>query len=144
MLRTVAKPLISATGNNLVVKGDLTRRSMVGRLDPKCERPELREFAYDPIVKPGGIAPSSSSRSSPPCGPIMPLVMPSRTTVSAAAAKATIATPEPGTLGYFRSFAHPTLRDALLVVSGRGGTIDTRLMGRWLKHVGPRCRPRPR
>ena len=61
----------------------------------------------------------------------------SPTTVSAtvAAANATIATPEPGTLGYVRSFTHPALRDALLVVAGRGGAIDTRRMGQWLgKH----------
>jgi hypothetical protein len=49
-LRTQAKALISGTGNNLTVVGDLTRRSLVGRLDPKCERPELREFNYDPIA----------------------------------------------------------------------------------------------
>ena len=41
----------TATGNNPIIKGDLTRRSLVGRLDAKCERPELREFAtYDPIA----------------------------------------------------------------------------------------------
>ena len=34
--------LITATGNNLIVKGDMTRRGVVGRLDPKVERPELR------------------------------------------------------------------------------------------------------
>jgi len=42
--------LITATGNNLVVKGDLTRRSIVCRLDPGVERPELRQFAYDPVA----------------------------------------------------------------------------------------------
>ncbi len=36
-------------GNNLVVDGDLTRRVLVGRLDPGCERPELLEFDYDPV-----------------------------------------------------------------------------------------------
>lgn len=35
---------VFATGNNLVVVGDLTRRSVVGLIDPKCERPELRVF----------------------------------------------------------------------------------------------------
>jgi hypothetical protein len=39
----------TATGNNLVVVGDLTRRSLIGRLDPKTERPELEQFKYDPI-----------------------------------------------------------------------------------------------
>jgi hypothetical protein len=50
VITTQARALITATGNNLVVKGDAIRRSLVGRLDPKCERPELREFAYDPIA----------------------------------------------------------------------------------------------
>jgi putative DNA primase/helicase len=38
-----------ATGNNLVLAGDLTRRTLLCRLDPGCERPELREFLYDPL-----------------------------------------------------------------------------------------------
>ena len=42
--------VFAATGNNLVVKGDLTRRSVIGRLDPNCERPELLQFDYDPIA----------------------------------------------------------------------------------------------
>jgi hypothetical protein len=49
-VRTQAKALITATANNLVVLDDLTRRSIVNRLDPKCARPELREFDYDPIA----------------------------------------------------------------------------------------------
>jgi hypothetical protein len=40
---------ISANGNNLVVKGDLTRRSIIGRLNPHVARPELLQFNYDPI-----------------------------------------------------------------------------------------------
>ncbi len=40
----------AATGNNLVIVGDLTRRSLKGRLDPKVERPELEQFDYDPIA----------------------------------------------------------------------------------------------
>jgi putative DNA primase/helicase len=42
--------LITATGNNLIVKGDLTRRTLISRLDPKCERPELLQFDYDPVA----------------------------------------------------------------------------------------------
>jgi hypothetical protein len=41
--------LLTATGNNLIVKGDLTRRAVIGRLDPKTERSELRQYSYDPI-----------------------------------------------------------------------------------------------
>ena len=38
-----------ATGNNLTVTGDMTRRTLMGALDPECERPELRTFDSDPI-----------------------------------------------------------------------------------------------
>ena len=41
--------VVSATGNNLALRGDLIRRSIIARLDPGVERPELREFSYDPI-----------------------------------------------------------------------------------------------
>jgi putative DNA primase/helicase len=40
----------TATGNNLKLVGDLTRRSVIGRLDPKTERPEIRQFDYDPLA----------------------------------------------------------------------------------------------
>ena len=39
-----------ATGNNLRVRGDMVRRSLVSELDPQLERPELRKFEYDPIA----------------------------------------------------------------------------------------------
>lgn len=34
-----------ATGNNLTVAGDMTRRVVLCNLDPQCERPEEREFS---------------------------------------------------------------------------------------------------
>jgi putative DNA primase/helicase len=40
----------TATGNNLKLVGDLTRRSLIARLDPKTDRPELRQFDYDPLM----------------------------------------------------------------------------------------------
>jgi putative DNA primase/helicase len=40
---------VTATGNNLVLVGDLTRRALLCRLDPKHERPELRTFATNPV-----------------------------------------------------------------------------------------------
>jgi hypothetical protein len=49
-VRTRCAPFITATGNNLIIKGDLASRSVVCRLDPKVERPELRQFDYDPIA----------------------------------------------------------------------------------------------
>ena len=39
----------TATGNNLKLVGDLTRRAVIGRLDPKTDRPEIRQFDYDPL-----------------------------------------------------------------------------------------------
>ncbi|MDO3558278.1 toprim domain-containing protein [Ralstonia pseudosolanacearum] len=38
-----------ATGNSLIVQGDMTRRVLLGSLDPQCERPELREFSCNPM-----------------------------------------------------------------------------------------------
>lgn len=43
--RTVStRVLMAATGNNLKLASDITRRSLMIRLDAKCERPELRNF----------------------------------------------------------------------------------------------------
>lgn len=38
-----------ATGNNLRVRGDMVRRTVVCNLDAGVERPELREFKADPV-----------------------------------------------------------------------------------------------
>jgi putative DNA primase/helicase len=35
------------TGNNLNIPGDMTRRVLVCRIDPKMERPETRDFDFD-------------------------------------------------------------------------------------------------
>ncbi|WP_129351157.1 hypothetical protein [Solidesulfovibrio carbinolicus] len=43
--------LWSANGNNLVLAGDLPRRSLLCRLDPGCERPEERQFSFDPLER---------------------------------------------------------------------------------------------
>jgi hypothetical protein len=40
---------VTATGNNLVLVGDMTRRAILCRLDPQQERPELRIFGSNPI-----------------------------------------------------------------------------------------------
>jgi len=39
-----SKVTLAATGNNLVMKGDMTRRTLTLRLNPNVERPELRSF----------------------------------------------------------------------------------------------------
>lgn len=43
-VRVPARTALCATGNNLTVKGDLTRRVMMIRLDAGMERPETRRF----------------------------------------------------------------------------------------------------
>jgi hypothetical protein len=43
--------LVTATGNNLVLAGDMTRRALLCRIDPGVERPELREFEFDPVER---------------------------------------------------------------------------------------------
>src|ERR1700733_277544 len=40
----------TATGNNLRLVGDLTRRAVIARLDPETDRPEIRQFDYDPLT----------------------------------------------------------------------------------------------
>jgi putative DNA primase/helicase len=42
---------IFATGNNLVVVGDMTRRTLLCTLDAVVERPELRQFDFDPVER---------------------------------------------------------------------------------------------
>ena len=42
--------LILATGNNLILRGDMTRRAVVCRLDARSERPDERKFDFDAIV----------------------------------------------------------------------------------------------
>jgi hypothetical protein len=39
-----------ATGNNLTLIGDMTRRALRSSLDPGVERPELRTFDRDPVA----------------------------------------------------------------------------------------------
>ena len=45
------RSLVLATGNNLRVKGDLTRRTVVCRLDAQMANPEERAFDFDPVLE---------------------------------------------------------------------------------------------
>jgi hypothetical protein len=38
------------SGNNIVIVGDLCRRTITATLDPRMERPELRIFTKDPVA----------------------------------------------------------------------------------------------
>lgn len=40
---------VAASGNNLLVKGDLIRRTLMCALDAKVEQPETRVFSHDPV-----------------------------------------------------------------------------------------------
>jgi hypothetical protein len=40
-----------ATGNNFVIVGDVCRRTLTTNLDPRVERPELRQFEFDPVER---------------------------------------------------------------------------------------------
>jgi putative DNA primase/helicase len=42
---------VFGTGNNVRIVGDMTRRTIVASLDAKVERPELRNFQFDPVKK---------------------------------------------------------------------------------------------
>jgi putative DNA primase/helicase len=43
--------MLHATGNNVTFLADMARRGLVGKLDAKVERPELRTFDFDPIER---------------------------------------------------------------------------------------------
>jgi len=43
--------IIIANGNNLAVIGDMTRRVILGNLDAQVERPEERQFTFDPVQR---------------------------------------------------------------------------------------------
>jgi putative DNA primase/helicase len=43
--------LVTATGNNLTLRGDVVRRAIICRLDAKTDRPELRFFDQDLIAE---------------------------------------------------------------------------------------------
>jgi putative DNA primase/helicase len=50
MLRAEPRVTVFATGNNLVITEDLTRRSIIARLDARMEQPYLRKFKRNPLA----------------------------------------------------------------------------------------------
>lgn len=48
MRQVPTRCLVMATGNNLVLVGDITRRVLICRLDAEVERPDQRQFDFDP------------------------------------------------------------------------------------------------
>ncbi len=45
-----SRALISLTGNNLTITGDMARRVLLCRIDPKTEQASLRQFDFDPLA----------------------------------------------------------------------------------------------
>lgn len=50
LVRIEARATVFATGNNIRLVGDMTRRVLRCRLDPRVERPELRKFGNNPVL----------------------------------------------------------------------------------------------
>ncbi|MCJ2071411.1 bifunctional DNA primase/polymerase [Methylobacterium sp. J-030] len=48
---TECRATVFATGNGLILVGDMTRRTVLCTLDTQAERPELRDFDFDPIER---------------------------------------------------------------------------------------------
>lgn len=181
--------LVTATGNNLTVMADLTRRSLRCELDPGCERPELRPFDFEPVevakqmrselvVAALTILRAFHVADRPAGGDVEPLGSfedwsglvrgallwlgcddpvksmeslreddPEQTelvdvfsawsdifgsvkvSVSELVEKASQCDRNSASSEY----ANPQLRDALLAVAGRGGAINAKSLGKWLK-----------
>jgi hypothetical protein len=183
-----------ATGNNLSVVGDMSRRTIIGSLDPGCEQPELRKFETgDPISlirrdRPRYVAAvltilrafhlAGRPQSKDPLGSFadwsglvrgalvwLGAADPCETMANARAedpkfkelsnvihqwdlalqgeivtAKelidhALVDDPQSSLDQYRRAYRHPELREALLVVAGDGGSINSRRLGNWLSSV---------
>lgn len=50
-LQVEATSFCTATGNNLVIAGDMMRRTVVCSMDAGMERPELRRFPFEPVER---------------------------------------------------------------------------------------------
>jgi len=50
LVKVENRACVFATGNNIRLVGDMTRRVILCTLDPKTERPELRQFKSDPFA----------------------------------------------------------------------------------------------
>lgn len=181
---------LTATGNNLVIAGDMTRRTVVARLDPRVERPELRRFDFEPVAQAKAervryvtaaltimlaYKVAGSPHQADPLGSfegwsemvrdaLMWLGCADPVTTMEEARendpklqeltevlthwRAGIGTDPitvrrviekankqsaPGGMGFATEYDLPDLREALLSVAGRGGAINSKALGRWLK-----------
>lgn len=58
-VRLINRSVFFATGNNLAIQGDLTRRAIQIQLDPDCEHPERRRFDFDPVLRAAELHPET-------------------------------------------------------------------------------------
>ena len=107
-VRLGTRVLMLATGNNIRVRGDMARRTVVCRLDAKMTNPDEREFDFDAVA---------DVRESRP-----QLVMDALTIV-----RAFIAAGKPGKLAAFGSFEDWDLVRGSLVWLGLADPAETRL-----------------
>jgi putative DNA primase/helicase len=49
-VQALTRATVLATGNNMQIVGDLTRRTLLCSLDARCQNPELRQFDWDAEV----------------------------------------------------------------------------------------------
>jgi putative DNA primase/helicase len=68
MIAVTTNVFTTATGNNLPIAGDMTRRVLISRLDPGTERPELRKFDNDPVADAKARRPQLIARLTLPLG----------------------------------------------------------------------------
>ncbi|WP_426751575.1 bifunctional DNA primase/polymerase [Myxococcus sp. Y35] len=51
LIRVESRSTMYATGNNILLRGDVTRRMLLARLEANMERPELRAFKRNPVAE---------------------------------------------------------------------------------------------
>jgi putative DNA primase/helicase len=49
MIEIESRASVFATANNMTIQGDMTRRALLAHIDAEEERPEDREFTFDPV-----------------------------------------------------------------------------------------------
>jgi putative DNA primase/helicase len=186
---------IFGNGNNLTLEGDITRRAIMGTMDPGVERPELRVFRSNPLNmvradrnkyviaaltilrafhlagRPAQTSPLGSfsewsswirdaliwldeadpcdtmervRQNDPKLGAVVAVISQwaevvgydERVTTKDLIDHAVEKVAGSYMVSYAKQeFAHPELREALLIVAGDGGSINSRRLGIWLGSI---------
>jgi hypothetical protein len=149
--------MVFCTGNNLTVSGDMARRVILCSLDPKEERPELREFERSPtdiikadrgryvhaaltilrayrqateVERPGPFASFGELEELVTVLTEWDAVISTERMSVAQIIKT--ATKSETTSFDGSKYTNSALRDALLAVAGAGGDISAKRLGKWL------------